>query len=417
MTTTGKGRIHFPRVNRERILRGCIPGLFCLTLLVFFINPYPVSGTNTSGSHKALQPVQSAFPTFTDDLDFKHLSLAIRRNIDYLKRLPPQKTFAYGPNRFTCRQVLESQEAFLDLISMGLSEAQFNRTVRNRFRIYRAAGSGESNKVLFTGYYAPVFDASLTRNHEFKYPLYKSPDDLVRIDLSQFNDKFKGERIFARVNGNQVLPYYTRRQIEIEKVLNGRHLEIAWLKDPMDAYLLHIEGAGRLRLPDGSGMNVNYAASNGRPYRSFGKYLLSKGYLTSGELSVPKIRRYLLKNPQVLNEVLSHNDSYIFFKKGQYGPMGNINVPLTVGRSLALDSRLFPKGALAFISTRKPTVDRQGRITGWTDFSRFVLNQDTGAAIKGAGRADLYWGSGPGAEIAAWNQNHDGELYVLIKKR
>jgi membrane-bound lytic murein transglycosylase A len=300
---------------------------------------------------------------------------------------------------------------------MGLSEAQFNRAVRKQFRIYRAAGHEGSNKVLFTGYYAPVFDAGLTRSRKFKYPLYKSPDDLVRIDLSQFNDKFKGERIIARVNGNQVLPYYTRRQIEIEKVLNGKHLEIAWLKDPMDVYLLHIEGAGRLRLPDGSMMNVNYAASNGRPYRSFGRYLLNKGYLTSGDLSVQKIRRYLSKNPKVFNEILSHNDSYAFFKKVKYGPLGNINVPLTVGRSLALDAKLFPKGALAFISSRKPTINRQGRITGWRDFSRFVLNQDTGSAIKGAGRADLFWGSGPGAGIAAWNHKHDGDLYVLIKKR
>jgi len=417
MTTTGKGRIHFPRVNPVRILRSRIFGLFCLSALVFVINTDPVFGTNTPWSGKALQPVQSAFPTFTDDLDFKHLSLAIRRNIDYLKRLSPQKAFAYGAHRFTSRQVLESQEAFLGLISMGLSEAQFNRRVRKQFRIYRAAGQEGSSKVLFTGYYAPVFDAGLTRSRKFKYPLYKSPNDLVRIDLSQFNDKFKGERIIARVNGNQVLPYYTRRQIEIEKVLNGKHLEIAWLKDPMDVYLLHIEGAGRLRLPDGSIMNVNYAASNGRPYRSFGRYLLNKGYLTPGELSVPKIRGYLSKNPKVFNEILSHNDSYAFFKKVKDGPLGNINVPLTVGRSLALDAKLFPKGALAFISSRKPTINRQGRITGWRDFSRFVLNQDTGSAIKGAGRADLFWGSGPGAEIAAWNQKHDGDLYVLIKKR
>jgi membrane-bound lytic murein transglycosylase A len=403
--------------SRGRIFSTRIPGLFCLTLLVFFINIHPVSGTNIPGSQKALQQVQAVFPNFTDDLAFKHLALAIRRNIDYLKRLSPQKTFAYGPHRFTCRQVLESQEAFLRLISKGLSEAQFNRRIRKQFRIYRAAGQVGSNKVLFTGYYAPEFDAVLKRNEKFKYPLYKSPKDLVRIDLSRFNAKFKGERIIARVSGNKVLPYYTRHQIEIEKALHGKRLEIAWLKDPMDVYLLHIEGAGRLRLSDGSVMNVNCSASNGRPYRSFGRYLLNRGYLTPGELSVSKIRRYLSKNQNVFNEILGHNDSYTFFKKVKHGPLGNINVPLTVGRSLALDAGLFPKGALAFISSRKPTMNRLGRITGWRDFSRFVLNQDTGSAIKGAGRADLFWGSGPGAETAAWSQKHDGDLYVLIQKR
>ena len=402
--------------NRKRIPKYLLP-LMLFLMLLFLLGAYPVLQNEVRHPKDALKPVRLPYPKFEDDLEFRHLSLAIRRNIDYLKRLSPQKAFAYGPHRFTSRQVLESQEAFLDLISMGLSEAQFNRTVRNQFRIYRAAGQEGSNKVLFTGYYAPVFDASLTWSRKFKYPLYKNPNDLVRIDLSQFNDKFKGERIIARVNGNQVLPYYTRHQIEIEKVLNGKRLEIAWLKDPMDVYLLHIEGAGRLRFPDGSILNVNYAASNGRPYRSFGRYLLNKGYLTPGELSLPKIRRYLSKNPKVFNEVLSHNDSYTFFKKVKYGPLGNINVPLTVGRSLALDARLFPKGALAFIASRKPTINLQGRITGWRDFSRFVLNQDTGSAIKGAGRADLFWGSGPGAEIAAWNQKHEGDLYVLIKKR
>ncbi len=388
-----------------------------LLVSAFVLTPLPVSGTGTPGSGKALLPVQSALPFFTDDLAFKHLSLAIRRNIDYLKRLNPQQIFVYGPHRIECRQVLASQKSFLRLIEMGLSEKRFNREVRRHFRIYRATGRNGSKKVLFTGYYAPIFDASLTRSRHFKYPLYRPPDDLVRIDLSLFNVKYKGEQIVARIGENHVLPYYTRYQIEVEKVLDGKRLEIAWLKDPMDAYLLHIEGAGRLRLPDGSIMNVNYAASNGRPYRSFGRYLLDRGYVTRDQLSMSKIRQYLSANPSVFNKVLSHNGSYTFFKRVKHGPIGNINVPLTVGRSLALDAGLFPKGALAFISSRKPTLNRAGQVTGWREFSRFVLNQDTGSAIKGAGRADLFWGSGPGAETAAWHQKHDGDLYVLIKKR
>ena len=132
-------------------------------------------------------------------------------------------------------------------------------------------------------------------------------------------------------------------------------------------------------------------------------------------MSLQKIRRYLSARPAILDKVLNHNDSYTFFRQVKEGPVGNINVPLTVGRSLALDARLFPKGALAFISCRKPTLNNQGEISGYTPFSRFVLNQDTGSAITGAGRADIFWGSGTEAETIAWHLKHDGDLYVLIK--
>jgi membrane-bound lytic murein transglycosylase A len=134
------------------------------------------------------------------------------------------------------------------------------------------------------------------------------------------------------------------------------------------------------------------------------------------DMSMQGIRRYLSEHPEIIDDVLNQNPSYIFFRTLENGPLGNINIPVTPERSLALDVRLFPKGALAFISCQKPIVNDQEEITGWRKFSRFVLNQDTGGAIKGAGRADLFWGSGPYAEIAAGHLKHDGELYILIKK-
>jgi membrane-bound lytic murein transglycosylase A len=144
--------------------------------------------------------------------------------------------------------------------------------------------------------------------------------------------------------------------------------------------------------------------------------MLEKGLLAREEISMQSIRWYLAEHPEIMEEVLNHNPSYVFFQASGNGPFGNIGVPLTAGRSLALDSRLFPKGALCFISCKKPVVNGRGEITGWTDFSRFVLNQDTGGAIKGSGRADLFWGSGRYAELAAGNMKHDGKLYILIKK-
>ena len=128
------------------------------------------------------------------------------------------------------------------------------------------------------------------------------------------------------------------------------------------------------------------------------------------------IRRYLTENPGVLEEVLNYNPSYVFFRQVENGPLGSLGVLLTPGRSVALDSKIFPKGALGFITCQKPLVNDQGDITKWTEFSRFVLNQDSGAAIKGAGRADIFWGSGSYAEVTAGHLKHNGDLYILIKK-
>ncbi len=365
---------------------------------------------------EALRQVRLLSPTFRDDMDPDSLSLAVRRNLDYLNRLAPETVFRYGTHDFTCRQVRESQEAFLNLLSKGLDAGKLSREIRKQFRVYRATGRVGNTRVLFTGYFEPVYEGSLTSDQTFRYPLYRRPDDLIRIDLSPFSERFEGETLVARIEGKKVLPYYSRYEIETERALEGRGFEIAWLKDPVDVAFLHIQGSGRLKLPDGKNLSVHYQASNGRPYRSIGRYMIEKGFLAREEMSMQAIRRYLNDNPGIRDEVLNTNPSYVFFRKGENGPFGSLGVALTPGRSVALDPRVFPRGALGFISTRKPLVNDQGKIIGWTDFSRFVLSQDSGGAIKGAGRADIFWGSGLYAEVAAGHLQHDGDLYILIKK-
>ena len=340
---------------------------------------------------------------------------ALKSNQRYLNKLDPEYLFHYGPHTFTCCQVRESQEAFLNLILENPDTAQLNKAISENFLIYRATGHDGNNQVLFTGYFEPIYDAGLKPDEIFRYPLYKKPEDMITADLSLFNEEFKGRKIAGRIEGKRFLPYFSRKQIE-EGALKGKDLELAWLKNPVDVAFLHIQGSGQLRLRDGGALNVGYSAANGRTYRSIGRYMLDKGLLTREEMSMQAIRRYLLEHPDQVHEILNYNPSYIFFKPLSTGPVGNIGVPLTPGRSLALDSKRFPKGALAFISCWKPTLNPRGEISEWHRFSRFVLNQDTGSAIKGPGRADIFWGNGPYAETVAGHLKHEGELYILIKK-
>jgi membrane-bound lytic murein transglycosylase A len=387
-----------------------------LLTLASAVGCYPVLKKEVQRPEEALRLVRLFSPEFRDDIDRESLTLAIRRNFEYLDRLNPETVFHYGPHDFTIQQVRESQEVFLDLLSKGLDGGQLSRAIRKKFRVYRATGRVEDKRVLFTGYYEPIYEGSLAPDETFKYPLYRPPHDLIRIDLSLFSEKFKGENIIARIEGKKVLPYYSRSQIEAERVLEGKGLEIAWLKDRLDVAFLHIQGSGRVRLSDGKDLLVHYQASNGRPYRSIGRYMIEKGFLAREEMSMQAIRKHLTGHPEVFEEVLNYNPSYVFFRQVEKGPLGSLDVLLTPGRSVALDPKIFPKGALGFISCQKPLVNDQGNITGWTQFSRFVLNQDSGGAIKGAGRADIFWGSGPYAELTAGHLQHEGDLYILIKK-
>lgn len=356
------------------------------------------------------------FPEFRDDMDLASLETAVNHTLSYLNRQNPDLVFEYGKDKYTCRHVVESQKTLLNLIRTSKSTEEFNKAVRKGFILYKAKGSPQSEKVLFTGYYEPTYPASVNPDTTYKYPIYKKPDDLLQIDLSPFREELKGKSIVARMDGKKVVPYYSRKEIEDEKSLSGRRLEIAWLRDPLDVSFLQIQGSGRLKLPDNSIIRVGYEASNGRAYQSIGRYMLDKGLLSREEVSMQSIRRYLTEHREAQAEVLNYNPSYVFFRTVNGGPFGSINVPLTPGRSLALDSRLFPKGALCFVTTKKPVLDSKSSIAGWNEFSRFMLNQDTGGAIKGAGRADLFWGSDDYAEISAGHMKHEGDLYVLIKK-
>ena len=355
-------------------------------------------------------------PPFEDDLDRQSLRVAIGRSIAFFRRLPEDRIFEYGEDQYSTGHLIESMETFLYLLDEAEDMEQLTDMVRQRFNVYQSVGSDGRGTVLYTGYYEPILEGSLTPNEKYRWPLYERPDDLMKIDLELFSPKFKGERIVARYDGSRIVPYFSREEIDNHGVLSGRELEIAWLEDSIDVFFLQIQGSGQIILEEGTRLRVNYSASNGRPYRSIGALLIDRGIIEREEMNIPRLKEYLRDNPSQREEILNYNESYVFFRVVEQGPLGNIEVPLTPGRSIATDSRLFPKGGLTYICAEKPVIDDSGTIIAWVPFWRFALNQDTGGAIKGPGRVDLFWGSGEAAEISAGHMKNEGRVYFLVEK-
>jgi membrane-bound lytic murein transglycosylase A len=390
--------------------------LSAIIILLIISGCYPLVKKEVKEPANALTKVKYFWPSFQDDMDMDSLSLAIESDLKYLNRLKDDALFTYGPDKFPAEHVRKSLKTFLSIFKQSSDSKKFNRDLREKFYLYKAAGFWGSKKILFTGYFEPILDGSLERDSIYKYPIYKRPDNLLTIHLGLFRSKLSGQRIMARIQGNSLVPYYTRKDIMQGTILGEKNLEIAWLKDPLDVSILQIQGSGMIKLPSGEIIRVGYSASNGHPYRSIGRYMIDSGYITADNLSLQTIRSYIKQNPEIKDEILNYNPSYVFFRLLDSGPLGNIGVPLTPGRSLAVDDRLFPKGALVYIRCQKPIMGKDGNITGWVPFSRFLLNQDTGGVIKGTGRADIFWGSDPYAELAAGNLKHKGEMYFLVKK-
>ncbi len=391
--------------------------LFLIPFLVLVF----LTGCVTTPYEEISTPLVSVKPSkvsfLADDLDEENLELAAVRSLKYYERLPETALFTFGQDIYTVRELKGSLLELLEILATSDSDQERNSRIKGAFTIYKSIGRGEEGSVFFTGYYEPLLHGSLEKTARYRHPLYRIPDDHVIIDLGQFKERYRGKSIIARIKDGRVVPYYTREDIDGEKSLKGRGLEIAWVDDPIDLFFLHIQGSGTIRLPDCTSMQVSYAHKNGHPYRSIGRLLVDRGKITMDESSMDSIKAYLRQYPQEMTDILNHNESYVFFRIVDKGPIGSLNVPVTQQRSIATDSSLFPKGALAFIKTKKPVIGKDGVIKEWVSFSRFVLNQDTGGAIKGPGRVDLFCGKGKEAEIMAGHMKEEGELYFLVKKR
>lgn len=397
---------------------GQYPLLISLSLIVAFLHgctPFqPPAPERVDGSALYRLP-PSQYPEFSDDMDYDGLRQGVSQSLAYLNRLPVDRSFRFGPDSYTNAQMKKSLTFFLSLIENRPSPADLNQIIQSHFIVYKSKGRDGAGRVLYTGYYEPTLAGSAKSGPAFPHPLFARPDDLAFVDLSRFNVSVTGKtKIVGRFTAEQtVVPYYERQEI-IQNQLNGRAKVIAWVNDPIGLFFLQIQGSGKVLLDSGEVLNVNYDSSNGRSYKSIGALLIEEGKIAREEMSMQRIREYLLSHPQEIDRILNSNPSYVFFRVGKEGPIGCLNVKVTPGRTLALENHIFPAAALAFMTASKPLVDEKGSMVGWEDFSRFVLNQDTGGAIRGPGRADLFWGGGSYAEIAAGHMKQDGELYFLI---
>jgi len=298
------------------------------------------------------------------------------------------------------------------VVAASPTDAEFTRVFIEQqltaYRITRVTGRKRETTGLVTGYYEPLLQGSRERSEQYATPLYRRPDDLLIVDLASVIPELKGRRVRGRLEGNKVVPYFSRGETRGAASLAGR--EIVWIDNALDAFMLEVQGSGRVQLTTGETIRLQYEDQNGHPYRSIGKYLADQGVMPIEQVNMPAIRAWLAANPQRLNEVLDSNPSVVFFREGalddpSVGPKGALGIPLTAGRSIAVDPKFLPLGAPMFLSTTQPGTA--------LPLQRLVVAQDTGGAIRGPVRADLFFGFGAEAGAQAGMMKYDGEMWLL----
>lgn len=292
------------------------------------------------------------------------------------------------------------------------SDEEARRFLEDHFVPWRLANPDGAPEGVITGYYEPLLRGSRSRVAPYLYPLYGPPDDLLTIDLATVNPELRGLRLRGRVEGKRVVPYYSRAEIARGAApVAGK--EILWVDDPIEAFFLHIQGSGRVQLDSGETLRLGYADQNGHPFQSIGRHLVERGELKLEEASMQSIKSWATANPQRLEELLNQNPSFVFFRELPLadpagGPVGALGVPLTAGRSIAVDPRYVPLGAPVFLATTFPA--------SATPLTRLVVAQDTGGAIRSPVRADFFWGSGAEAGAQAGRMRQLGRMWVLLPK-
>ncbi len=319
---------------------------------------------------------------------------ALRHSCSSLRRQPPWQK--------VCEAVSD--------IGPAPSGSSARRFFEHHFVPWRVLNPDGSTTGLVTGYYEPLIRGSRTRSARSAWPIHGVPADMLTIELGDVHPELKHLRLRGRLIGNKVLPYWSREEFSAR----AEHIPapvLLWADDPLDLFFLQVQGSGRVQLPDGSMVRVGYADQNGHPYQSIGRWLVAQGELNLDQASMEGIKRWARDNPQRLTALLNANPSYVFFRElpaADGGPLGALGVPLSAGRSIAVDPRYIPLGAPVFLASTYPLSERP--------LNRLVFAQDTGGAIKGGVRADFFWGFGPDAGREAGRMRQQGSMWVLLPK-
>ncbi len=371
--------------------------------------PEPVELTRET----ALEPVPpERLPLLLDDGDWQSLDQAIGRSVGWLNGRPEETSFVFGPREIKASDLADALERVRGWLAADPSPETLAARVAQAFDVFESVG--DDGEMLITGYYEPLIAGSRRRTREYDVPVYGPPGDLIRVDLGLFSERWTGQRTAGRLRGNRLVPYPDRREIRTSGL--GRAPIIAWARDRVDLFFIEVQGSGALELPDGGELRIGYAGANGRDYKSIGKLLIDDGKIERAKVSMQSIRAYLAAHPEDVDRVLDYNTSVVFFRRLDGPPLGSLGVPVTPRRSIATDHRLFPPGALGFLITDLPAMGADGRTVAEAPLTRFVLNQDRGGAIRGADRADFFWGRGREATERAGVMKQPGRLLFLVPK-
>lgn len=352
--------------------------------------------------------IQTAPPLLSDDQHFAEFTDGVRQTIEYLKK-SPDKEMVFGSLRISRGDYSKALSQLLSTWNTLQSAEERFSYIRDHFIFLRSRGATNTDKILLTGYFEPILSGSKIPTTTFSQPLYGRPPSLLELRLDRFSTRFSEEApLRARVKEHDILPFYSRAEIDgPQKVLAGQNLELVWV-DPIEAFFLHIQGSGTVRLNDGEEIFLNYADKNGHRYEAIGKVVKEKTGAPKIAMNdiVSYLRSITLKER---DEILFKNPSYVFFRRSHQRATTATGIPAVSGRSIATDPSVFPKGALAFLSFRNPINNSRT--------SRFVLDHDTGGAIKGAGRVDLFCGRGEDAKkMAGPLQDSEAEIYYLYPR-
>ncbi|MBM4030236.1 MAG: murein transglycosylase [Planctomycetes bacterium] len=400
------------------ILRAAVVGMLCVAMascgwLGCRKKPKDYSKALPPGETALVKIDPKDYPDFgTGFRNREGLVQAIDHSLEWYKH-PSSKTFfpykvINDPQGISHERCIATLEAFKKVLGEAKDATDLQRIITERYDVYMSRGCDELGTVLFTGYCTPIFKGSLVRTPDYNYPLYKRPPDLeTRPD--------DGTPLGRRTDAGETVPYYTRREIETQQLLAGKGLELVWLKSVLEVHIIHVQGSAKIELGDGTMFNVGYHGKTDRPYGSVGLALVADKKIAPDDLSLSKMIEYFDKHPHEMKTYVYKNDSYVFFQRQEGEARGSLNVPVTPYRSIATDKAVFPRGLLSYAVTKAPRLSSGGQVT-LEPFYSFTLDQDTGGAIRSAGRCDIYMGVGPDAMNLAGRTRAEGKLYYLAIK-